>query len=154
MGLFMMAASAGWGHAGVFSPFYRIAGVLDPAAYDISVQEAATGSRSWFEPQSALPGVCVHLALAGFFGMLFVLLANQGRGARRAALAPAGVAWGLLVAAVMVPVLGLVGRQVGGGALIADMPSQVGWPTYAAMHVVYGLALGAVVAVVATLRGG
>jgi hypothetical protein len=154
MGLFMMAASATWDHAGVFSPFYRIAGVLDPAAYDISVQEAATGSRSWFEPQSALPGACVHLALAGFFGMLFVLLANQGRGARPAALGMAGVAWGLLVAAVMVPVLGLVGRQVGGGTLIADMAPQLGWPTYVAMHVVYGLALGAVVAMVATLRRG
>jgi uncharacterized membrane protein YagU involved in acid resistance len=148
MALFMAVASATWGHAGFFSPFYRIAGVLDPAAYDISLQEAATGSPFWFEPQTALPGVCVHLALAGFFGMLFVLLAREGRGARRAALVAAGVAWSLLVAALMVPVLGLVGREVGGGALISDAPSQLGWPTYLGMHLVFGFALGVVVALV------
>jgi hypothetical protein len=94
----------------------------------------------------------VHLALAGFFGMLFVLLAREGRGASAAALVLAGVAWGLVVAVVMVPVLGLVGREVGGGALIADLPAELGWPTYVAMHLVYGLALGAVVALRATWR--
>ncbi len=154
MGLFMMVASATWGHAGVFSPYYRIAAVLDPAAYEISLQEAATGSPSWFEPQSALPGACVHLALAGFFGMLFLVLAREGRGARPATTALAGVAWGLLVALVMVPVLGLAGREVGGGALIAELPAQLGWPTYLAMHVVYGFALGVVAAVVAGVRRG
>jgi uncharacterized membrane protein YagU involved in acid resistance len=148
MALFMAAASATWGDAGFFSPFYRIAGVLDPAAYDISLQEAASGSPFWFEPQTALPGVCVHLALAGLFGMLFVLLAREGRGARRAALVAAGVAWSLLVAVVMVPVLGLVGREVGGGALISDAPSQLGWATYLGMHLVFGFALGVVVALV------
>jgi hypothetical protein len=146
MGLFMMAASVVWGHAGAFSPFYRIAGVLDRAAYDISLEEAATGSRFWFEPQTALPGACVHLGLAGLFGMLFVLLVREGHGARPAALVAAGAAWGLVVAAVMVPVLRLAGAHVGGGALIAEVPARLGWPTYLAMHLVYGLALGALVA--------
>jgi hypothetical protein len=154
MGLFMLLASATWGHAGAFTPFYRVAAVLDRAAFDISLDEAAGGARFWLEPQTALPGACVHLALAGLFGMLFVLLTNQGRGARPAALVLAGVAWGLLVAAVMVPVLGLVGGHVGGGALIAGMASQVGWPTYLGMHLVYGLALGALVGVVVRLRHG
>jgi uncharacterized membrane protein YagU involved in acid resistance len=151
-GLFLCVASATWGDAGVFTPFYRIAGVLDRAAYDISLEEAANGSRFWLELQTTLPGVCVHLALAGFFGMLFVLLAREGRGASAAALVLAGVAWGLVVAVVMVPVLGLVGREVGGGALVADLPAELGWPTYVAMHLVYGLALGAVVALRATWR--
>ena len=144
MALFMMLAAATWGHAGAFTPFYRIAAVLDRAAFDISLEEAATGSRFWFEPQTALPGVCVHLALAGLFGMLFVLLAREGRGT----LVAAGVAWSLLVAVVMVPVLGLAGREVGGGALISDAPSQLGWPTYLGMHLVFGFALGVVVALV------
>jgi hypothetical protein len=152
MGLFMMLASATWGHAGVFTPFYRIAAVLDRAAFDISLQEAATGSRFWFEPQTALPGACVHLALAGVFGVLFVLLAHEGRGAGPIALMLAGVAWGVVVAAVMVPVLRLAGRSVGGGALVAELPRQLGWPTYVGMHLVYGLALGAVVALRAALR--
>ena len=70
----MAIASATWGHAGFFTPFYRIAAVLDPAAYDISLEQAASGSRFWLEPQTALPGACVHLGLAAFFGMLFGLL--------------------------------------------------------------------------------
>ena len=146
MGLFMMLASATWGHAGVFTPFYRIAAVLDRAAYDISLEQAATGSRFWLEPQTALPGVCMHLALAGLFGMVFVLLAHEGRGVRPLALVLAGVAWGLVVAVIMLPVLRLVGRSVGGGALVAELPAQLGWPTYLGMHLVYGLALGGVVA--------
>jgi uncharacterized membrane protein YagU involved in acid resistance len=152
MGLFMMLASATWGHAGAFTPFYRIAAVLDRAAFDISLEEAATGSRFWFEPQTALPGVCVHLALAAVFGLAFVLLAHEGRGVRPAALVLAGAAWGLLVAAIMVPVLRLAGRSVGGGALVAELPAQLGWPTYLGMHLIYGLALGAVVALRATVR--
>jgi hypothetical protein len=48
----------------------------------------------------------------------------------------------------MVPVLGLVGGKVGGGDLIADAPSQMGWSTYLLMHLVYGVSLGAVVALV------
>ena len=51
-GLFLCVASATWGDAGAFSPFYRIAGVLDRAAYDISLEEAANGSRFWLEPQT------------------------------------------------------------------------------------------------------
>jgi hypothetical protein len=146
MGLFMMVASATWGQGGAFTPFYRIAAVLDRAAFDISLEQADAGSRFWLELQTALPGVCVHLALAGLFGMLFVLLAHEGRGTRPLALVLAGVAWGLVVAVLMVPILRLVGRSVGGGALVAELPAQLGWPTYLGMHLVYGLALGGVVA--------
>jgi hypothetical protein len=146
MGLFMMVASAIWGHAGVFSPFYRIAGVLDRAAWDISLQEAAAGDRSWLEPQTALPGACVHLALAALFGVLFFLLAREGRGARPAALVAAAAGWSLVVAAIMVPVLALAGEHVGGGTLISRAPTSIGWATYVGMHLVYGVALGAMVA--------
>jgi hypothetical protein len=152
MGLFMMVASLAWGHGGAFTPFYRIAAVLDRAAFDISLEEAAGGSRFWLEPQTALPGACVHLALACLFGMLFVLLAHEGRGARPLALVLAGVAWGLVVAVIMLPVLRLAGRSVGGGALVAELPAQLGWPTYLGMHLVYGLALGGVVALWASRR--
>jgi len=145
MGLFMMLASATWGGAGAFTPFYRIAAVLDAAAYEISLEQAAAGSRFWFEPQTALPGACVHLGLAALFGVVFVLLWRGRRGVGAAV--AAGLAWGLVVAAVMVPVLGFAGRSVGGGDLIADVPALLGWPTYLAMHLVYGLGLGALVAV-------
>jgi hypothetical protein len=140
----MAVASATWGHAGFFTPFYRIAAVLDPAAYDISVEQAATGSRFWFEPQTALSGACVHLGLAAFFGMLFGLLWRGDRRPGPTLLAAA--AWGLVVALAMVPVLRFCGQAVGGGGLIADAPSSIGWATYVAMHLVYGLSLGGIVA--------
>ena len=146
MGLFMAVASAAWGQAGFFTPFYRIAAVLNPAAYDISLEQAAAGSRFWFEPQTALPGACVHLGLAAFFGMLFGLLWRGDRQASPGATLLAAVGWGLVVAVVMVPVLRFCGQAVGGGGLIADAPSSIGWPTYVAMHLVYGLSLGAIVA--------
>ena len=142
----MAVASATWGQAGFFTPFYRIAAVLDPAAYDISLEQAAAGSRFWFEPQTALPGACVHLGLAAFFGMLFGLLWRGNRWTGPGASLLAAVVWGLVVAVVMVPVLRFCGQAVGGGGLIADAPSSIGWPTYVAMHLVYGLGLGAIVA--------
>ncbi|HEY7605619.1 MAG TPA: hypothetical protein VID07_02445 [Actinomycetes bacterium] len=146
MGLFMAVASATWGHGGFFTPFYRIAAVLDPAAYDISLEQAATGSRFWLEAQSGLPGACVHLGLASFFGMLFGLVWRRDRQTRFGATVLAGAGWGLLVAVVMIPVLRFCGQAVGGGGLIADAPSSIGWPTYVAMHLVYGLSLGAIFA--------
>ena len=148
MGLFMAVASATWGHGGFFTPFYRIAAVLDPAAYDISLEQAATGSRFWLEAQSGLPGACVHLGLAAFFGMLFGLVWRGDRQARASggATVVAGAGWGLLVAFGMIPVLRFCGQAVGGGGLIADAPSSIGWPTYVAMHLVYGLSLGAIFA--------
>jgi hypothetical protein len=142
----MAVASATWGQAGFFTPFYRIAAVLDPAAYDISLEEAASGSKFWFEPQTALPGACVHLGLAAFFGLLFGLLWRGDRRASPGATVLAGIAWGLVVAVVMVPVLRFCGQTVGGGGLIADAPALMGWPTYVAMHLVYGLSLGGIVA--------
>jgi hypothetical protein len=146
MGLFMMLASAAWGHAGVYTPWYRIAAILDPVPFELSREEAATGSPFWFDIQSAVPGFCVHLVLAGFLGALFVLLARARRVAGPRGLLVAGGAWGLLVAAVMVPVLHLAARVLGGGTTIADLPGQLGAATYVAMHLVYGLGLGAVVA--------
>jgi hypothetical protein len=142
----MAVASVAWGQAGFFTPFYRIAAVLDPAAYDISLEEAASGSKFWFEPQTALPGACVHLGLGAFFGLLFGLLWRGDRRASPGATVLAGIAWGLVVAAVMIPVLRFCGQAVGGGGLIADAPALMGWPTYVAMHLVYGLSLGGIVA--------
>jgi hypothetical protein len=142
----MAVASVAWGQAGFFTPFYRIAAVLDPAAYDISLEQAASGSKFWFEPQTALPGACVHLGLAAFFGLLFGLLWRGDRRAGPGATVLAGIAWGLVVAVVMVPVLRFCGQTVGGGGLIADAPALMGWPTYVAMHLVYGLSLGGIVA--------
>jgi len=55
----------------------------------------------------------------------------------------AGVLYGLGVAALMGLVLLPLGAELlGGGRQIAEAASIVGWPTFAAWHLLYGLGLG------------
>jgi len=143
MGIFAMIASATWQHAGFYTPMYRIASVLDPLPLEASLEEAAAGSPSfYFYPQPMFAGFAVHLAIGGFFGVLFVVLVRALRVRGPVALA-AGVLYGLAVAALMgLVLLPLAADQLGGGRQIAEAASIVGWPTFAAWHLVYGLGLG------------
>jgi hypothetical protein len=142
MGMFAMTAAATYQHLGFFTPMYRIAAVLDPTSLLVSLQEADAGSPFYFDPQPMFAGGAMHLALGGFFGVVFALLARSLRVRGPAALA-AGVGYGLAVMALMgLVVLPLVADLLGGGRLVGDAASIVGWPTFAAWHVLYGLALG------------
>jgi len=143
MGIFAMIASATWQHAGFYTPMYRIASVLDPLPLEASLEEAAAGSPSfYFYPQPMFAGFAVHLAIGGFFGVLFVVLVRALRVRGPVALA-AGVLYGLAVAALMgLALLPLAAEQLGGGRQIAEAASIVGWPTFAAWHLLYGLGLG------------
>jgi hypothetical protein len=145
MGIFAMIASATWQHAGFYTPMYRIASVLDPLPLQASLEEAASSSPSFYlYPQPMFAGFAVHLAIGGAFGVLFVLLSGGLRARLRgpAALA-AGVLYGLLVAALMgLVLLPAAADALGGGRQIAEAAGIVGWPTFAAWHLVYGLGLG------------
>lgn len=145
MGIFAMIASATWQHAGFYTPTYRIASVLDPLPLEASLEEAAASTPSfYFYPQPMFAGFAVHLAIGGVFGVLFVLLTRslQERLRGPAALA-AGVLYGLAVAALMgLALLPLAADALGGGRQVAEAAAIVGWPTFAAWHVVYGLGLG------------
>jgi uncharacterized membrane protein YagU involved in acid resistance len=143
MGIFAMIASASWQRAGFYTPWYRIASVLDPLPLQASLEEAATGSPSfYFYPQPMFAGFAVHLAIGGFFGVLFVLLVRALRVRGPVALA-AGVLYGLVVAALMgLLLLPVAADQLGGGRQIAEAASIVGWPTFAVWHLLYGLGLG------------
>lgn len=143
MGLFAMIASATWQRAGFYTPMYRIASILDPLPLEASLEEAAAGSPSfYFYPQPMFAGAAVHLAIGGFFGVLFVALVRALRVRGPASLA-AGVLYGLAVAALTgLALLPLAAEQLGGGRQIAEAASIVGWPTFAAWHLVYGLGLG------------
>jgi hypothetical protein len=81
--------------------------------------------------------------VAGAFGALFAVLATKLRlEGQRILIAAAG--YGLAVMAVMSAlVLPTAGRLSDAGAPIAHMGSEVGWATFAALHVIYGLVLGA-----------
>ena len=143
MAIFAMIASATWQHAGFWTPWYRIAAVLDPLPLQASLEEAASDRPSfYFYPQPMFAGLAVHLAIGGFFGILFVLPARALRVRGRAALA-VGVAYGLAVAALMgLVVLPVAADLLGAGPQIGDAAGIVGWPTFAAWHLLYGLGLG------------
>jgi hypothetical protein len=84
----------------------------------------------------------MHVAIAGFFGLLFALLARVVRPSGRAALA-LGVGYGLLVMLFMtVVVLPLIGDVVSAGGPITNMASDVGWITFGLEHVIFGAVLG------------
>jgi hypothetical protein len=143
MAIFAMIASATWQHAGFYTPWYRIASVLDPLPLQASLEEAATDRPSfYFYPQPMFAGLAVHLAIGGFFGILFVLLVRALRVRGRVTLA-VGVAYGLVVGALMgLVLLPLVADLLGAGREIGETASIVGWPTFTAWHLLYGLGLG------------
>jgi hypothetical protein len=142
MGILAMIASATWQHAGFYTPWYRIAAVLDPLPLQASLEEAAADRPSfYFYPQPMFAGLAVHLAIGGFFGILFVLLIGALRVHGRAALA-VGVLYGPAVAALMGLLLPVAADLLAAGPQIGDAASIVGWPTFAAWHLVYGLGLG------------
>jgi hypothetical protein len=152
MAIFAMIASATWQHAGFYTPWYRIAAVLDPLPLQASLEEAATDRPSfYFYPQPMFAGTAVHLAIGGFFGILFVALVRAlrvrgpvgGSGLRSASPLVAGVLYGLAVAALMgLALLPVFAEWLGGGRQIAEAASIVGWPTFLAWHLVYGIGLG------------
>jgi len=142
IGLFAAITAATYQRAGFFTPMYRIAAVLDPTSLLASTAEAAAGSPFFFDPQPLFSGGAMHLAIGGFFGVVFALLARTLRWRGRAAVL-AGVLYGLAVAALMgLVVLPLAADLLGGGRLVGDAASIVGWPTFAAGHALYGLTLG------------
>jgi uncharacterized membrane protein YagU involved in acid resistance len=142
MGLLTMIASATWRHAGFFTPAYRVAAILDPNPLQASLEEAATGSAFYFDQQPMFAGGAAHLGVGCVFGVVFALLAYALRPRGPAALG-AGVAYGLAVMAFMALAgLPLAERVLGGGEAISGLPGAVGWPTFVAVHVLYGLVLG------------
>lgn len=143
MGLLVMVAGATWQHTGFFTPAYRVVTMLDPTPMRVSLEEAASGSPFYADQQPLVAGIGAHLAVGCFFGVVFALLARALRPRGPAALA-AGVAYGLVVMGFMALVgLPLVARVLGGGEAISDLPSLLGWPTFVAAHLLFGLVLGA-----------
>jgi uncharacterized membrane protein YagU involved in acid resistance len=143
MGLLVLVVAGTLQHTGILTPAYRIVAILDPSPMRVSMEEAASGSPFYADQQPLVAGVAAHLAVGCFFGVVFALLARALRPRGPAAQA-AGVAYGLAVMAFMALVgLPLVAGVLGGGEVISDLPAGLGWPAFAAGHVLYGLTLGA-----------
>jgi hypothetical protein len=141
MALFEMVWAAVRG-LGLYTPLYQVTAVVEPGPLGVSQREAADGWRYYFEVGPAAAGMAVHLAIGAGFGVVFVLVIRAVRVRGTGAVA-AGAAYGLVVGGLMgLVVLPLAAGETAGGQLIADAPRLLGWPAFAAAHLLYGLTLG------------
>jgi hypothetical protein len=128
MGLLAMAASATYQARGFFTPAYHVAFIIDPNTMGASLAKAGAGERFYFSREA--------------FGAIFALGARRLRLHGTKALA-AGLAYGLAIMVVMSAlVLPVAASMSGAGEAISQMGSEFGWPTFAALHAFFGLALG------------
>jgi hypothetical protein len=142
MALFVMVAAATYLDLGFYTPLYQVTAVVEPGPLVIATAEAEAGYRFYLELGAAVAGMAVHLAIGAGFGAVFALLARALRLRGPLAVA-AGAGYGLAVMALMgLVVLPAAAGETAGGQLVADAPELLGWPTFAAEHLVYGLALG------------
>jgi uncharacterized membrane protein YagU involved in acid resistance len=143
MGFFAMVASATYQGRGLFTPAYHVSFIIDPNTMGLSLQKAGAGERFFFSQQSFVFGVVAHLMVAAIFGALFAVLAPKLRLRGNRAFV-GGLIYGfailVLMSALLLPV---AGETSGAGQAISRMGSEIGWPTFAALHAIFGLALGA-----------
>ena len=142
MGVCAMVASATYQARGFFTPAYHVAFTVDPNTMGLSLQHAASGDRFFMSQEAFVFGLAAHVMVSGFFGALFAALAMKVRPSGRQALV-FGLVYGLGVMAVMsAVVLPVAGSAFGAGHPISRMGSEFGWPTFAALHAIFGVALG------------
>jgi uncharacterized membrane protein YagU involved in acid resistance len=142
MAMFAMVASVAYQDHGFFTPLFHISALFgSPDAMMRSVAEAMARNRFWLTAGPAVLGLVIHMMTGAMFGIGFAFLARR---LPRAALVPAGALYGLAVF-VMSAFVGLpvAAKVTGSGTTISDMASMVGWVTFAAEHVMFGLVLGA-----------
>jgi uncharacterized membrane protein YagU involved in acid resistance len=143
MGVCAMVASATYQARGFYTPAYHVAFIIDPNTLGMSLAKAGTGERFFMSRESFVFGLAAHVMVAGVFGALFAVLATKLRLQGNRVLV-AGLVYGLAVMVVMsAAVLPAAGRFFEAGPTISDMASEIGWATFAALHAIYGLALGA-----------
>ncbi len=147
MAMYAMAVSAAVKDVGFFTPLYHIASAfISPTAMMTSMGQAAHGDSIYFTAGPAIVGLIVHMMTGAVAGGVFGALVGWIRPARTVTVA-AGAAFGLLVMVLNAFIgLPIVAGLFGGGKPISDMPTMVGWGTFTIEHLLFGLVLGAVVA--------
>ncbi len=142
MGLFAMIAAATYRHLPLSTPLREIAALASPDLAVPPAQRAAGGGQLGTAREPLVFAGAVHLAVGAFFGAVFALAARAARPRGGAALV-AGALYGLVVMALMsLVVLPAAGRLSGAGEPISNLAGTVGWATFAAAHVLFGLVLG------------
>jgi uncharacterized membrane protein YagU involved in acid resistance len=144
MGLCAMVASATYQGRGFYTPAYHVAFLIDPNTLGLSLAKASAGEPFFMSRESFVFGLAVHVMVAGVFGALFAVLATRFRLQSGPRVLVGGLIYGLVVMLVMsAVVLPLAAPAFGAGTTISQMGSEIGWATFAALHAIYGLTLGA-----------
>ncbi|MEW6477487.1 MAG: hypothetical protein AB1679_34995 [Actinomycetota bacterium] len=142
MGLCAMTASATYQGRGFFTPAYHVAFTIDPNTMGLSLGRAAIGDRFFMSQEAFVFGLAIHVMVAGVFGAVFALVATKFRLRGTQALT-GGLIYGLVVMVLMSAlVLPVAGAAFDAGDPISRMGSEIGWATFAALHALFGLALG------------
>jgi hypothetical protein len=137
MGLFATVAAATYRHLQLSAPLREIAVLASP---ELAANSPAQQLHLAREP--LIFAGAIHLAVGALFGAVFGLAARAAR-LRGAAAVAAGALYGLVVMALMsLVVLPAAGGLSGAGEPISNLAGRVGWATFAAAHLLFGLALG------------
>ncbi len=134
---------------GFFTPLYHIASsfISQSAMITSMTQDMEQGSSVYFDLGPAVVGALVHMMTGAIVGAIFGAVIWKIH-ASRAVTVVAGTIFGLLVMVVNgFIVLPVVARLFGGGEPISDMAIMVGWGHFTVEHAIFGMALGAIVAV-------
>lgn len=145
MAMFAMIAASTYQGTGFFTPLYHIASVfIDPSTMMTSMQQAMGGGSFSFSFGPALVGVVVHMMVGVMYGIVFAFMVKAIK-VSGPMLLLAGVIYGAIVFVVSAWVgLPIAASIFSSGDQIADMATMVGYGTFAAEHLLFGLVAAAV----------
>jgi hypothetical protein len=144
----MYAMVAAWEKgAGFFTPLYHIASlVASQKPMTASMKAAMAGSDFNFVLGTAVLGAMIHMMTGAMYGAVFGLVVSRlelGFGV----LAAAGLLYGAMVFAISSWIgLPLAAAIFNSGDPIKSMAEMAGWGTFVVEHLLFGLALGTIVA--------
>ncbi|MGD9620750.1 MAG: hypothetical protein AB7G47_10495 [Mycolicibacterium sp.] len=141
MAMFAMVAAATYQHTGFFTPLYHIGSLfIDPSTMMTSMEQAMAGSNFYFSFGPAVVGAIVHMMVGAMYGVLFALIVRAAK-LKGTLLVGAGMFYGIAVFAVSAWIgLPLAAAIFSAGDPIANMASMVGYGTFVAEHIMFGVA--------------
>lgn len=148
MAMYAMVVAGAVKHTGYLTPLYHIASSVGSGqAMTHSMAAAMSGSAFYFTAGPALLGLVIHMMTGAVAGVVFAVAVSR-RPMSSALVVAAGAVFGLLVMLVnSFVVLPIAAKVLGGGDPIAHMGRMVGWGHFTVEHLIFGIALGAIVAI-------
>jgi uncharacterized membrane protein YagU involved in acid resistance len=144
MGMFAMVAAATYQDTGFFTPLYHITSlVMSPSTMMGSMMAAQQGTTFTFAAGPAFVGLMIHMMTGAMFGAIFGVVLTRLPELATLPRLFAGAAFGVAAFAastfILLPLASLFANDTDA---IDTMAKIVGYPTFLAEHVVFGLVLG------------